>query len=159
MSIGHAAPNFNYIDKNGQSLSLHSLVGLKVIFFFPKAFTPGCTKESCSFQSHYVELKELGVTEIFGISLDSPEQQSNFAEKYGLEYQFVSDRKGDISKSYGVYRNRILFKYADRDTFIVDDHNKIVDVLHNGVTGKSSAYGLKKHGIEVIEVVKRIQSN
>ncbi|MHA2089551.1 MAG: peroxiredoxin [Candidatus Kariarchaeaceae archaeon] len=153
---GDLAPNFNFINQDGEKNSLHDVPGWKVVFFFPKAFTRGCTRESCSIQSNYKELSNLGITEVFGISLDTAKTQQSFAQKYDLEYKFISDTEAKISKSFGVFRNWILLKFADRDTFVIDNNNKIARILYNGVTGRKSAYGLQEHGGELVEEIKKL---
>ena len=151
---GDLTPNFSYVDRSGKSMKFHDLNGKKVIFFFPKAFTTGCTRQSISMQENYQELKDMGVTEIFGISTDTQEILEKFCNKYNFEYIFVSDHSKEISKSFGVFKNRLITSYADRDTFIVNDQNKIEQILHNGLTGKSSEIGLSKHGIEIKQYIK-----
>ncbi len=155
---GADAPNFTYYDKDGKQHEFCDKYGIKVIFFFPKAFTPGCTKESCSIQSDYNELRDMGVTEVFGISLDSKNKLKKFAQKYNLEYNMVSDQKGIISRKYGVYKNRIFFKFADRDTFIINEKNKIVKILKNGLTGRRSKLGLNRHGEEIKNFIIDLES-
>ncbi|MCE7733611.1 MAG: redoxin domain-containing protein [Candidatus Heimdallarchaeota archaeon] len=151
---GDLTPNFSYVDRSGKSMKFHDLKGKKVIFFFPKAFTAGCTRQSISMQENYQELKDMGVTEIFGISVDTEEILEKFCNKYNFEYIFVSDQSKEISKSFGVYKNLLVTSYANRDTFIVDDQNKIEQILHNGLSGKSSEMGLSKHGIEIKQYIK-----
>ncbi|MCE7735600.1 MAG: redoxin domain-containing protein, partial [Candidatus Heimdallarchaeota archaeon] len=117
---GDLTPNFSYTDQSGELKKFHDLKGKRVIFFFPKAFTAGCTRQSISMQENYQELKDMGVTEIFGISVDTEEILEKFCNKYNFEYVFVSDHSKEISKSFGVYKNRLITSYADRDTFIVN---------------------------------------
>jgi peroxiredoxin Q/BCP len=152
--VGEEAPDFEYKDNNGNSLNLHQIRGKKVVFFFPKAFSRGCTKEAISIQENYQDLKELGVDEVFGISLDSTEKLKKFCRSHNFEYVMVSDKSKIISKSYGVYRNRIFFKFSDRDTFIIDGDNIIAKVLQNGLTGRKSKLGLHNQGIEIINYLK-----
>ena len=153
LKVGDLSPNFSYIDHSGNSMKLHDLIGKKVVFFFPKAFTAGCTRQSISMQENYQELKEMGVTEIFGISLDDEKVLDKFCTKYDFKYIMVSDKDKQISRDFGVFRNKLLVKYADRDTFIINEDNLIEAILHNGVTGASSEMGLAKHGIEVKQYI------
>lgn len=153
LKVGDLIPNFSYVDRSGKSMKFHDLNGKKVIFFFPKAFTAGCTRQSISMQENYQELKDMGVTEIFGISLDDGDVLEKFCAKYDFEYIMVSDKNQQISKDFGVFKNRLVTKYAERDTFIVNDQNKIDQILHNGLTGKSSEMGLSNHGIEVKQYI------
>ncbi|MCY3414644.1 MAG: peroxiredoxin [Candidatus Heimdallarchaeota archaeon] len=149
LQIGDIAPNFNFIDKNGNTRKLHDLPGKKIVFFFPKAFTAGCTRQSISMQENYQDIKKSGVTEIFGISTDGEAVLSNFCRKYDFEYIMVSDKNFTISKKYGVLRNKLIAKIADRVTFIIDENNKITEILNNGILGRGSNPGLDKHGLEV----------
>lgn len=159
LNEGDIVPDFEFINRDGLSTNFHSVKGKKVVYFFPRAFTPGCTAQSCSIQASYPLLKEYGVSEVFGISLDSPQKQKKFAERYGLDYIFVSDQDRKISKAWGTYKNRILFKYTTRDTFLVDAENKIEAILHNGLRGKSSKLGLKKQGQEIINLIEDLPAN
>lgn len=157
LKIGDEAPDFVFSTTNGDQSNLHSIRGKKIIFFFPKAFTPGCTRESISIQENYQDLKQLGVDEVFGISLDKQEKLNKFCSSYNFEYKMVSDDDRKISKSYGVYRNRILLKFADRDTFIVNRDNKIKGILRNGLTGRKSKLGLHNQGIEIKNYLEQNQ--
>ena len=149
LKIGELAPNFTYTDHDGSAKKLHDLPGKKIVFFFPKAFTAGCTRQSISMPENYEILKTGGVTEVFGISIDGPDVLDKFCQKYDFEYIMVSDQTYEISKGFGVFKNKIVAKYADRDTFIIDDNNKVEQILINGLTGKKSELGLSKHGIEI----------
>lgn len=151
LKVDDIAPNFSFTDHSGNVKSLHELDGKKLVFFFPKAFTAGCTKQSCSLQENYVDLKTKGVSEVIGISLDNQETLAKFASRYNLQYQLISDRDGRISKDYGVYRRKLFWKFADRDTFIIGEDNKILEVLKNGLRGTKSRLGLKNHGREVMD--------
>ena len=154
---GDLAPNFTYKDNNGNQQEFHKLSGKKIVFFFPRAFTSVCTKEVCSIQESYQDLKQSGVVEIFGISTDSEKKQAKFLAEYKVEFKFVSDKKAKISDSYGLTRKKFagLYKFSGRYTFLVNEENMIEEVLNNGISGQLSKYGMEKHGIELIDILNR----
>ena len=154
VEVGDLAPNFSYIDRDGSEKQFHDLPGQKLVYFFPKAFTAGCTAQSCSLQDEYSTLKDYGIKEIFGISTDKKETLDKFAGKYGLDFILVSDHSGKISKSWGVLKKYLIIKVSDRDTFIVDEENKISQIIENGMRGNKSKLGLKHHGEEVLNYLK-----
>lgn len=115
------------------SFSLSKLKGKSVVlFFFPKADTPGCTKESCEFRDALPKFTKRN-TEIVGISPDKPEAQAKFATKYGLPYTFVPDPEHTIAEAYGVWKEKSMYGRTymgiERTTFIVDDKGKIAKIF------------------------------
>jgi peroxiredoxin Q/BCP len=154
LNVGDEAPDFTYINNEGTSINLHHIQGKKIVFFFPKAFTRGCTKEAISIQENYQDLKDLGVREVIGISLDSKDKLKKFCTTYNFEYIMQSDKDHEISKSYGVFRNRFIFKFSDRDTFIINRSNIIEKIMQNGLTGRKSKLGLHNQGIEIKNYLK-----
>ena len=130
LQIGDTAPDFDFIDKDGNTHSFHSVNRTKIVFFFPKAFTPGCTKESCSIRDNYEELKNKGYSEIFGVSTDSHEKQMKFAKEYDLNFILVDDKSKKISKEYGVLMNAVVINVSKRCTFIVDEENKMKEATY-----------------------------
>lgn len=152
LQIGDTAPDFNFIDKDGTSKNFHSVKGKKVVFFFPKAFTPGCTQESCSIRDNYEDLKQNGIAEVFGISTDSKEKQDEFVKAYDLNFILVEDKSKKISKEYGVLLNALVINLSRRCTFVVDDENKIINATNIGMGGKNTKYGLKNYGKELLEL-------
>ena len=106
------------------SFQLSKLKGKTVVlFFFPKADTPGCTKESCEFRDSVKKFAKKNA-EIVGLSPDKPEAQAKFAEKYGLPYTFVPDPDHKIAEAYGVWKEKAFMgrKYMgiERTTFVID---------------------------------------
>ncbi len=145
---GESAPDF-MVGKT----KLHQIPGRKIVFFFPKAFTPGCTKEACAIQDTFEDIKELGINTVIGVSMDDQKTLEKFKESYGLEYTFVSDKQGEISKQYGVYKNFLLTKISDRVTFIINEDNKIEKRVELGITGRKSKVGLENHGKEILQLL------
>ncbi|MCE7735536.1 MAG: peroxiredoxin [Candidatus Heimdallarchaeota archaeon] len=156
LNKGDATPNFSYRDAEGIERELHDLKAKKIVFFFPRAFTPTCTKEVCSIQENYEDLKQAGVAEIFGISTDSEKKQFKFMEEFGLKFILVSDKKAKISNSYQLTRKKFggLYKFSGRYTFLINEENVIEEVLNNGIKGQLSKYGnMEKHGLELIDIL------
>ena len=154
LNVGDSAPDFEFISDGGAVTKLHELDGIKIVYFFPKAFTPGCTKESCSIRDTYDDLKENGISEVIGISTDSYETQKKFQKKYNLPFPIISDNKKIISKAYKVYKNYLLTGFSKRVTYLIDSNNKIVSVKDLGLKGGNSDYGLKNYGKELLENIK-----
>ena len=103
-----------------------------VLFFFPKADTPGCTVESCEFRDNSKSFAKLN-TEIVGCSPDKAEAQNKFATKYGFAYVFVPDPDHKIAEAYGVWKEKSMYgrKYmgVERTTFLIDAQGKIAEIF------------------------------
>jgi len=103
-----------------------------VLFFFPKADTPGCTMESCEFRDHAKSFTKVNA-EIVGCSPDQAGAQSKFAAKYGLPYTFVPDPDHHIAEAYGVWKEKSMYgrKYmgTERTTFVIDPQGRIAKVF------------------------------
>lgn len=103
-----------------------------VIFFFPKADTPGCTKEACEFRDSSKKFDKQNAV-IVGISPDKETAQAKFATKYDLPYQFVPDPEHSIAEAYGVWKEKSMYgrKYMgiERTTFIIDEKGKIAKIF------------------------------
>lgn len=122
------APDFKLISHDGTEVRLSELRGRYVVlYFYPKAFTSGCTLETQEFSKLWDDFERMGVI-VLGISTDSPETQRRFAEKYGVRFKLLSDRGGDVARLYGVLRPT---GSAERVTFIVDPEGKVVRVIRN----------------------------
>ena len=103
-----------------------------VLFFFPKADTPGCTRESCAFRDASKKFGKLNA-EIVGCSPDKPEAQAKFADKYGLPYTFVPDPEHAVAEAYGVWKEKKNYGRAymgiERTTFVIDPAGKIAKIF------------------------------
>ena len=103
-----------------------------VLFFFPKADTPGCTMESCEFRDHSKSFAKLNA-EIVGCSPDQAAAQNKFAAKYGLPYTFVPDPEHSIAEAYGVWKEKSMYgrKYMgiERTTFVIGEDGKIARIF------------------------------
>lgn len=118
-SVGQAAPAFRLQDQNG---AWHSLEDFRnhwvVLYFYPKADTPGCTKEACEFRDNIFAFEELGAS-VIGISIDAIKDQKKFAEKYSLPFPLLADLGGKTAEAYGVLKNLGVTKIASRQTFLI----------------------------------------
>ena len=99
LKIGDKAPEIELIDEHGLPVSLEKFLGKKIVilYFYPKDFTSGCTKEACSFRDDYHVYKEKGAV-VIGISLDSQESHKKFSEKHNLPFSLLSDSQKDVAK-------------------------------------------------------------
>jgi peroxiredoxin Q/BCP len=130
LDVGERAPDFELPSTSGGNFRLSEAVrsGPVVIFFYPKAFTPGCTKESCHFRDVAAAYKEVGAQRI-GISADSLERQKAFVERYKLDYPMCSDKDRAVARLYGVKRPGPLFNR--RATFVIDTEMKVIAVIQS----------------------------
>ena len=128
IQVGDKAPNiktseFSLAEAKGQRV---------VLFFFPKADTPGCTKEACEFRDAQKTFTRKNAA-IVGISPDKPAAQAKFAEKYSLPYVFVADPDHAIAEAYGVWKEKNMYgrKYMgiERTTFVIDEKGKIAKIF------------------------------
>jgi len=129
LSIGDKAPDFTMPATGGRTVSLKELKGKPfVLYFYPRADTPGCTKEACAFQEGMPDFSKLGVT-IIGVSKDSMKALEKFAEKYGLAFPLASDPEIKVIDSYAAWSEKSLYgkKYMgiERSTVLVDAKGKI----------------------------------
>lgn len=149
MQIGDKVPDIILTDQNGEDFSFKELTGKKsfVVYFYPKDFTPGCTKEACSFRDNYEDFKELGA-EVIGISADSHTSHSRFIEKYNLPYIFLSDENKKAREAFGVKPN-LLGLLPGRETFVFDKDGKL---LH-----KFNSMNAGRHMPEALTVLKKNQ--
>ena len=130
LSIGDKAPSFSLSDQNDNIVSLSDFKGKKLLlYFYPKADTPGCTKQACSIRDKSQELKKLDLSAI-GISPDEPSRQMKFDKKYNLEFLLLSDPDNKVAKSYGAFGEKSMygkiFKGIIRSSFVIDEQGKIL---------------------------------
>ena len=121
LAVGDKAPNFSLKDQNGKVRKLSDYSGQRlVVYFFPKADTPGWTKEACGFRDIYGEYKRAKIV-VLGISYDSPRALKAFKRKYALPFDFLSDQKKEVAPKYG----DASLAWPKRMTFIIDKNGKI----------------------------------
>ena len=133
------APDFTLLDQDGNERTLSTLLldGAVVLFFYPAALSPGCTKESCHFRDLQTEFAQLGA-QLVGISMDSPERQAQFAQKHALNYPLLADVDGVVAGRYGVKRS-LSFLKVKRATFVIDRHRRILEVITSEVSMNAHA--------------------
>jgi peroxiredoxin Q/BCP len=129
---GEQAPDFELQDDAGKPLKLSSLKGRTVVlFFYPKADTPGCTKEACGFRDAVSEFKKRGV-EVIGISPDEPSAQAKFKSKFELSYPLLADVEHKVAEDYGVWQEKSMYGKAymgiARTTFVIGPDGKVKKV-------------------------------
>jgi len=127
LSVGNSAPGFTLEDSEGNTYSLLDYKGKNpvVIYFYPKANTPGCTKQAYGIRDSFSKFKENDII-IFGISVDSKTSIKEFIKDYNLNFPLLSDEKKEVSKAYGVLNTIGL---DSRITFIIDKQGKIANIL------------------------------
>ena len=130
LAPGDPAPDFTLPDADGQPVALSSFRGQRVIvYFYPAAMTPGCTKEACHFRDLAGEFTAVGASRV-GISVDPVAKQAKFAETQRFDYPLLSDTDGAVAAQFGVKRG-LLGKLmpVKRTTFVIDTDRKVLDVI------------------------------
>lgn len=134
LSQGDLAPSFEALDQDGNNIKLSDFSGKKVlIYFYPKADTPGCTAQSCSVEEARADFLESG-TVVIGISPDNPEKQKMFADKYSLNFPLLCDADHVISEAFSVWGEKSMYgkKYLGiiRSSFLIDESGKIIEAWY-----------------------------
>ena len=147
LQIGDTAPKFQSFDEAGNSISLADYKGKKlVLFFYPKASTPGCTLEACNLSENYSRFTSLGY-DVLGVSADSAKRQSNFKEKYGFPYPLLADEDKSVINAFGVCGpKKFMGKEYDgihRTTFVIDAYGIIEDIIVKVKTKEHTSQILK----------------
>lgn len=132
---GDIAPDFTLTDQDETPVSLHDLRGRPaVLFFYPAAMTPGCTKEACDFRDSLAPLQAAGYA-VLGISRDAPEKLRRFRERDGLTYPLLSDPDHAVHEAYGAWGEKMNYgKVVEgviRSTFVIDADGRIDQALYN----------------------------
>ena len=130
---GDNAPNFTLTDNEGKFHSLKDYSGEKlIIFFYPRANTPGCTAQSCNLNDNYSKLTSQGY-EVIGVSPDTIDKQNKFAEKYGFQYKLIADDSKDLINAFGVWGLKKFrgneYKGVLRTTFLINEEGIIDKVI------------------------------
>lgn len=126
---GDIAPDFELAADDGTVVRLSGLRGRRVIlFFYPKADTPGCTTEACEFRDLQPQVNEAGAM-VLGISPDSVDAQALFREKYGLPFRLLADEHHQVAEAYGVWKEKSNFGRTymgvERSTFVIDAEGRM----------------------------------
>jgi len=131
LKIGDLAPILSFKTTTGESMSLKDWLGQYiVVYFYPKAFTYGCTRESIEFE-RAIPLFEQYHARILGVSTDEQDKQCNFAKEHGIHFPLVADSLLEVSRAFGVYRP--ILGVAKRATFIIDPQGVIAAVFHHEI--------------------------
>ena len=123
LNVGDVAPDFTLTADDGSQVALSDLRGQKVVlYFYPKADTPGCTKQACAVRDVWDQIDAQGAT-VLGISPDKPPALVKFRAKYGLPFPLLSDPDHQVAEAYGAWSERIV-----RSHFAVDEEGKLAEV-------------------------------
>lgn len=130
---GDTAPRIQLQNDAGEAFDLEEVRGRKVVlFFYPKASTPGCTVEACEFRDTFKKFEKKGVV-LLGISKDSPKAQTNFKEKQGLPFTLLCDEDKKVAGAYGVWKEKNMYGKKvmgiERTTFVIDERGKIQKIF------------------------------
>lgn len=134
LKVGDEAPEFSLKDQDGVITSLADFRGRRLlIFFYPKADTPGCTKQACSVRDAMEDLAEAGAIAV-GISPDAPEKQKAFDGKYTLEFPLLSDLDHKVAQAYGAWGQKAMYgktyEGIIRSSFLVDEEGRLLQVSY-----------------------------
>jgi peroxiredoxin Q/BCP len=145
MEVGDVAPDFELATDDGATLRLSDELaeGPVVLFFYPKALTTGCTKESCHFRDLAGEFAAVGGRRL-GISADPVDRQRRFSEKHGFDYPLLSDPDRAVAREFGVKRPGPLMN--KRATFVIDTDRRVLAVIR-------SETNMDKHADEALRVL------
>lgn len=146
---GDKAPNFSVADQDGNTHTLEMYKGKKlIVFFYPKASTPGCTNEACNLRDNYEVLQEKGY-EILGVSADSQKRQKNFRDKHKFPFPLLADEDKEILEGFGVWgEKKFMGRTYDgihRMTFLIDENGVVERVISKVKT--------KDHAAQILEEV------
>jgi len=134
LEVGAKAPAFTLKDQNGEKISLSDYKGKKLLlYFYPKADTPGCTKQACSVRDSAGELKKSSVAAV-GISPDEPAKQKKFDDKYSLGFPLLSDADHKVAAAYGAWGKKSMYgktyEGIIRSSFLIDEAGRIAQVSY-----------------------------
>lgn len=147
LKVGDKVADFTSKDQDGNAVSLSDYKGKKlIVFFYPKASTPGCTSEACNLRDNYKELQEQGY-ELLGVSADSAKRQSNFKTKYEFPFPLLADEDHTVLNIFGVWgTKKFMGKVYDgihRKTFIINEEGVVTKVIDKVKT--------KDHAAQILE--------
>ncbi len=133
MKINDKAPDFTLQDENGKEISLNQLRGKTVVlYFYPRADTPGCTIEACEFRDSYRKIQKTGAV-LLGISPDTPKAQKKFSEKFSLPFSLLADADKKVATAFGVMKEKNMYGKkvigVARTTFVIGSGGKIEHIF------------------------------
>jgi len=143
LKVGDKVPDFSAKDQDGNTINLSDYKGKKlVVFFYPKANTPGCTAEACNLRDNYTELQDQGF-ELLGVSADSEKKQSNFKNKYEFPFPLLADEDHTVINTFGVWGpKKFMGREYDgihRTTFVIDGDGVVENVIEKVKTKDHAA--------------------
>ncbi len=147
LKVGDKVPEFSAKDQDGNSINLSDYKGKKlVVFFYPKANTPGCTAEACNLRDNYAELQEKGF-ELLGVSADSEKKQASFRDKFEFQFPLLADEDHTVINTFGVWGpKKFMGKEYDgihRTTFVINGDGVVEKVIEKVKT--------KDHAAQLLE--------
>ena len=133
LKVGDKVPNFSAMDQDGNSIQFNDYHGKKlVVFFYPKASTPGCTMEACNLRDNYDLLQQNGF-ELLGVSADNQKRQTNFRKKYNFPFPLLADENKEVIRAFGVWGlKKFMGREYDgihRKTFLIDEKGVVMKVI------------------------------
>jgi peroxiredoxin Q/BCP len=133
MNVGQTAPDFTLPDQDGNSVTLSDLRGQPVVlYFYPKADTPGCTTQACGIRDHRADYERAGAR-VLGVSPDPVAAIRKFADKYTLDFELLADENHDVAELYGVWGEKKMYGKTywgvQRATFVIDPDGKVANVF------------------------------
>jgi len=143
LKVGDKAPNFEALDNKGNTIKLADFIGKKlVLFFYPKASTPGCTAEACDLRDNYQSFLAKGYA-ILGASADSAKRQQNWIDKHELPFSLLADEDKVVINAFGIWGpKKFMGREYDgihRTTFVIDENGIIEDVITKVKTKEHAA--------------------
>ena|SRR5690606_401256 len=149
LQVGDSVPEFTALDQDGNTIGLEDYRGKKlVVFFYPRASTPGCTAQACNLRDNYALLRERGY-ELLGVSADSQKRQANFKKKYGFPFPLLADPEHRVIDAFGVWGPKKFmgrtFDGIHRTTFVIDGQGKVERVIDKVRT--------KDHAAQLLETL------
>ena len=141
LTVGDTAPDFELLSDEGNPVKLSDYRGQRVVvFFYPKADTPGCTTQACGFRDNYPTFQEANAV-VLGISPDTPEDLAKWKAKQNFPYSLLADTDHTVSEAYDVWGEKKMFGNTymgvNRSHFVIDEAGKLADVQY-GVSPKKS---------------------
>lgn len=148
LEIGDEAPEFELLTDEGTSVKLSNLRGQRVLlFFYPKADTPGCTKQACGFRDNFSAIDDAGAT-LFGVSPDSVSELNRWRKKENFQYNLLSDPEHEVADLYGVWGEKKMFgkSYEGiiRSHFLIDAKGLLEDIQYKVSPQKSIDEALRQ---------------
>jgi len=151
LSAGDSAPDFELPDQDGREVKLSNFRGTPVVvYFYPKADTPGCTTQACGVRDHHGDYSALGTT-VLGISPDPVAKVKKFQQKYDLDFPLLADADHAVADAYGVWVQKSMYGRTyfgnERTTFIIDPDGRVAQVLRKVKPGE--------HDEQVLEALQK----